>query len=715
MGRVSLKSVELQAFACFTGKERYNFPASGTLLVRGKNKDTGSRSAAGKSSFLKAICYPFDYPGIPPATELQSWEWLTEEKMLVQHTLATDQGEARLYRGKGVYVLETEHGTYEGEKSVQAELQKLIGMPASLLAALTYVKQGSGGLFLALGDTDKKSFLCDVIPALAKYEEEEAAALKRANELEKKLIEAEGKVSLLTEQFGKLTKPVPPVFPSADNERKFELVRKISAAEADLYTFNNRLSNALALLAGDELLHKNKADARMRELVIKKTQAKKKAESAQITSPELEALEVMIREAKSRIDDLIELDATQKRSAKEQLKLKGEELKELLTKSQRKRNLTEDFRKTQAEIAKLSTNKCPQCDQDLPGGEILLERAKTKLKAIHEELKGLVNVAADVERVSEEINALQNFEENPDIKLEKTNAALLAQRHSQLKDKLTKEALSTNAELLQIETEIAAAEYENREGMSKIRHYYGLKIDPIRADINKLQEEVDEAEKELVEIKLKLNKYTFDHQFYEQVQRSYELADLSRALAAEERDLYKSKLAAELDYAALVGREGFLGLVFDEVLADIARETNEVLDLIPNVAHLSIQFKSEVTAKNGNVQRKIVPVVYSDGHPCTLNQISGGMRKALDFAIDIIAIPRVVSQRTGSYPAWHILDEPFNGLTEVERSVCMAILDEASRERLIIVVDHDTETKELFTQAVDIVLTNKIARIQGPL
>jgi ABC-type molybdenum transport system ATPase subunit/photorepair protein PhrA len=63
-------------------------------------------------------------------------------------------------------------------------------------------------------------------------------------------------------------------------------------------------------------------------------------------------------------------------------------------------------------------------------------------------------------------------------------------------------------------------------------------------------------------------------------------------------------------------------------------------------------------------------------------------------------VRKVVSARSGVNPGWLILDECFEGLGVVEKEACLELLKQAALDTLILVVDHGSETKELFDQRI---------------
>lgn len=161
------------------------------------------------------------------------------------------------------------------------------------------------------------------------------------------------------------------------------------------------------------------------------------------------------------------------------------------------------------------------------------------------------------------------------------------------------------------------------------------------------------------------------------------------------------------DWHALL--KGYLAVIFDEVLADISHETNRILAKLPNTAHCLLHFRSEVETQNKKVVKKIVPVVTIRGVEAPYKSgCSGGMISVVELAVDL-ALGKVVQRRTGCYPGWLILDESFEGLGTVEKESCMAMLQEYAEDRLILVVDHASEFKEMFAQTITVEFQNGIS------
>jgi DNA repair exonuclease SbcCD ATPase subunit len=152
----------------------------------------------------------------------------------------------------------------------------------------------------------------------------------------------------------------------------------------------------------------------------------------------------------------------------------------------------------------------------------------------------------------------------------------------------------------------------------------------------------------------------------------------------------------------MVGRDGFLGSIFDEVLVEISSETNKILSSIPNTSHMTLNLRSERLTQKGTIEKGIVPVIAIGGHEAPFESgCSGGMRSAVELAVDL-AVATVISRRTGVVPGWLVLDECFEGLGVCEKEACLQILGSYADDKLILVVDHSSETKEAFSQFIDV-------------
>jgi ABC-type Mn2+/Zn2+ transport system ATPase subunit len=108
-----------------------------------------------------------------------------------------------------------------------------------------------------------------------------------------------------------------------------------------------------------------------------------------------------------------------------------------------------------------------------------------------------------------------------------------------------------------------------------------------------------------------------------------------------------------------------------------------------------------VTQK-GTIRKEIKPIITIGGYEAPLESgLSGGMYSAVELAVDLAA-GRVISQRSGVQPGWLVLDESFDGLDVVSKEACLEVLNRFAQDRLVLVADHMSETKGIFTQRITV-------------
>lgn len=141
-----------------------------------------------------------------------------------------------------------------------------------------------------------------------------------------------------------------------------------------------------------------------------------------------------------------------------------------------------------------------------------------------------------------------------------------------------------------------------------------------------------------------------------------------------------------------------MGVIFEEILGEIAAKANRFLSQLSNTSHVSVSFKTE-TVKG---KKNIVPVFCVGDYETTRSGgLSGGMRSSADLSVDLGVIS-VVEQRLGTGPGWLCLDETFNGMPVNTKESALQILQQFAMDRLVIVIDHGSEFKEMFPKVLTV-------------
>jgi DNA repair exonuclease SbcCD ATPase subunit len=420
----------------------------------------------------------------------------------------------------------------------------------------------------------------------------------------------------------------------------------------------------------------------------------------------LAQLELLYAEAGERKQSLVKLD---KDKEMEQLREKAQLKRDLdaaRSQSARTAEYKDTISKLQGQLAVLAKHECYTCHQ--PWTNSSLQKDKAALEQKIEETRAMLTEAKRADkRAKELVQQLHDrdwtFLPDPTIaELAKVEAALLNQvvEAKGAVESANARATAQRAQKLQEAQEVLSAlEHESRESCRTVTESKAHEVDIAREAAHSFSTQLAAASaaRDLAAKELSLANQTKKYELAreEEAQNRYHTARRALERAVAHLEDVGTSLAAEKDFVALVGRKGFLGAIFDEVLDEIAAEANRILGSVPNTSHVTIAFPSESQTKAGTTKIEIIPALTIGGKTATLKSLSGGMDSVVALAVDL-ALTRVVSQRTGHAPGWLILDESFEGLGATEKEGCLNILQDYAQERLVLIVDHSSVLQEHF-------------------
>lgn len=174
-----------------------------------------------------------------------------------------------------------------------------------------------------------------------------------------------------------------------------------------------------------------------------------------------------------------------------------------------------------------------------------------------------------------------------------------------------------------------------------------------------------------------------------------QLADTRAKIAANEREMIILQTSAQL-----LGRSGFLGSIFDEILADIEARTNDMLQHFPNAEQFTVQISSSKTLKKGTTKKEISVTISRGGIDVEFEGISGGQQSAIELCTDL-AYAEAVRARSGCAPRWTCLDEVMDGLGPAEKEQVVEMIRKRIKG-LVLMIEHATEIKASFDQVINI-------------
>lgn len=718
MGRVSLRRLVLNNFRSFEGRHVIDFPVSGTFIIRGRNLDTRGDSGAGKTNILLAIVYAFGFCPYS-AKDLQCWH--TEKPMSVEVHMDTDVGKAVLVRGDKLSILVGSETVKGSAKAVEARLDQLCGVGDKLREAVTYRDQVEPKKFLSMKDTELKEFLVRVL---------------RLDVLEKE-------IKARTEELGNLkesasgSEAVLQAFGAEVEQRRQEVVVFVAEDEVGLEAAHITalqkqvaVTEKLAVTRESIVLEQRRVagevDASLVEgaerLSVMRSELQSLANAAAVVPTEPEKTEEwtrlsrLLQECELHVGKLEAEEQEKARAYNEFTEKMRAKARDLHNELARAPAIIDNLERLRGEAESLAANVCDRCGR-------VWEAAKEEL-AKHQQYivvsQEMLDKVRSHQPKAKELDRLigeRVFIVNPLL-------ARLRGVYSQLQQKLA-------AEDEKIRGGLAVGEMMRAHALQILKD----KISAAAADLAKLRLQRLTASSELL-----------DNLTAEETRNLEELVAVGEEVRASERGLVlvrqsnqqgmyaatasaarlkaaEARLAVvqgladhavatysvEADYLDVL--KGFRSKIFDEVLAEIGAEATDIVGTLPNAAHTTIEFQSERETASGT-RTEIKPVVFLHGVPRPLrSSVSGGQLTSISLAVDL-AVARVISRRLGCNLNWIILDESFNGQDTVTKASCLEMLQSYAEDKLVIVIDHASEFKELVAQTITVVHEHQHSRIE---
>lgn len=709
MSSLRLKKLAIRGFRSIREGE-ITFPDSGAVLIDGKNLDTGGSSGSGKSSVLMAVAYAFGYCDLP-ATQLQAWGDNAPD-LSVTVEFETDQGPAILTRGSKL-ILQVNGTTIKGSASaVETKLRELTGLSVDMLSALTYRAQKSPGLFINKTDSEKKEFLSSLL-GLEKYEEAVETAQENVKRLQIQDQTNSALASRLTDavnariKFEKENPILPPVL--SGEQASIDQVKNYlnTVALPNL----KKVQNAIKASNTTHDLARKAIDVLHDPLISAAQSALADAEVRQPTStPDPKTVD-LLKQAQERLARLQAEEGNRRQALVAEAALIRDQWKK--AEAAPVAHYRDLVAKIESQMAHLEKNICFECGQTRLDavkrlGELKVERGDALAGLIESE-----ELQKEAKALDAQYKALPMFAPNPNVdkmakivnKLQSDLAQAILQEKSDISNVVIMAKVDLDKAISAKKLAIAdhtARRLEDEAVLNKALVHDQAEVDKLHAEIRRLQEVIANHGKALDDWDRTMKARAAD--------KAQLLGDLNTAVGLAKK--VEDEIKAEWDFIKLVGREGFLGAIFDEVLAEISEETNKILGQLPNAAHVSVRFSSDTVTQKGNSKRTIVPVISINGHEAPLKSgCSGGMVTSVELAVDL-AVANVVSRRTGKMPGWLILDESFEGLDLKTKESCMELLKRYAEDKLVLVVDHATEFQESFNHFIHVQYSAGVSTIK---
>jgi DNA repair exonuclease SbcCD ATPase subunit len=181
------------------------------------------------------------------------------------------------------------------------------------------------------------------------------------------------------------------------------------------------------------------------------------------------------------------------------------------------------------------------------------------------------------------------------------------------------------------------------------------------------------------------------------------VSELLTLLASNKRDLELYKTLS-----SLYSPTGAQAYVLDSIVDSFNEIVQKYIDILwPNASYILNSYKE--TSK-GDVVAKFSETLTLDGKEVSVGSLSGGELKGLSLCIDF-ALLDVLETQFGLSLNPIILDEPFDGLDAVGREIVIELLETLARNRQILIIDHSSEAKTMFTKSIFVSKKNGVSSI----
>lgn len=212
--------------------------------------------------------------------------------------------------------------------------------------------------------------------------------------------------------------------------------------------------------------------------------------------------------------------------------------------------------------------------------------------------------------------------------------------------------------------------------------------------VNDLQRLLDSKLRELNELNLKLENNLELNSKIKVLSDTIEKSAIVRASIVRDIELYKT-------ISALYSPTGAQAYILDSIIESFNERVVEYVNLL--WSNLTYELKSYKENVKGDITAKFSESLTMDGKDISIGSLSGGEARALSLCVDFALID-VMEQKFSISMSPIILDEPFNDLDNAGRELIIELLGTISDKRQIVVVDHVSEAKSMFS---DVIMVDK--------
>ena len=677
-----IDKIKFQNAGRFVDVQEVDFSVPGLTAFDGDNQNTNGSSGAGKSTVFAVFDYAFGCNSIS-ATDLQSR--LTKESLWVEVYGRYDGMKVKITRSKknGLSIVVGNEEISGNNALAEAKIDEIIKIPRTLFKKLIHKKQGEGGHFLSLTNAKASEFLIECL-GLREIEEKASSCSKKASDLEDDIendnYDLEKFAELIAENEGSKKLLAHPG-DKPESERLDTLKGDLKMLESQLFLYEKQNKEAIKKLI-EEKPEENKQFGDIGDVVSDETVYGK-----------LNGLKKEIEGHKQEIESILNNQREKQIFVRQEIRKIEQEIMGFIAIKSSIEKAQSDAITLKKEVDHFVVDKCPTCLQNWDSTNLLKDKQETLKKLVvaiqgsQEQLKGEQKFQ---DKLKELETVQSKLEEKPkEVSSLETSLEALQQDHSKLKND---QNLKESIRIAEYKTNLAI--YEKK--VQEVTHGYQIKIQNLNQQSVELKSEIRSIEVSLESYDTLLANYTkqLDHYKSNIKEHKAKLTKTKESVAenTKQRDI-------ELESARAL--KLYLLEVFEDTLIEIGERATELVNRIPNMSTATIEYRGEKENKKGTIKKEICPYLTLDGETVPLKTLSGGERCSIDLVVDF-AVEEIIETRSGVGASWKVLDEPFDGLDAVCKEQCLELIAYLSRNKKVFIVDHSSETKEIFSDIITV-------------
>jgi len=670
---LSLKNLKFCNIGRFVSEQSIDFGSLDRIVeVGAQNINTGGSSGAGKSTIFHAIDYLLGINEIP-ATALQSR--LTKDHLYAEGVFDVGGVELKVRRSKkdGLYVKFGDEEVSGNVKLAEERLEEIIGIPKKLFKKMVHKKQKEGGFFLNLTAKESYGFLMNALglesttSKVFKIDDDIKGYVARIGQLGHAIEALGSSIAEFEELLDFHKEPVCEVNQSAIEEKekyinkwKQELEHLEASLKKEIDVLKKPVKPEISIEANPEIAIQERKITELehekREKIFHYNQKVTGAQEAR-TGVETKLNEIPFH--------------------RQQLEKNINEMEELM--GHRKH---------------LEGETCPTCSQKWSGEEVKakIENINSKIAAIKETILSKKELVDKEDSLTEQLKRIKEIQ----VKIEKEHNL----------DEINNKIFDLNKSIVELKAtdKNKKSVFEN-EYLTELNNYNNL-VEEVKSkynqDINDKKQLINDTSQDLAVDKNKMSNFNTALGEYkekkEKLESTIKQKKIDLATAEKERLEVRSKLSiAEESKRAL---KTYTLQIFQDTLDYIGSYATEILSNIPNMTGTTIYFEGCKETKSGNIKDEVNAIINMDGYNnVNIKTLSGGERTAIDLAVDLAVIDMIES-KAGKGADFFIMDEPFDGLEEINISQCLEILQQVDTNKKIIIVDHNPIAKEMINDRI---------------